>query len=46
MEELEQVVLRKIKELVKKELPRPGFVDGPWKIYTKRITDQAIKFVS
>ena len=46
MEELEQIVLRKIKELIKKELPRPGFVDGPWKIYTKRVTDQAIKFVS
>ena len=30
LEELEFVVLRKVKELISREKPRPGFVDGPW----------------
>ena len=43
MEELEFVVLKKVKEMIAKELPRPGFVDGPWKIFTDRLKKEAEK---
>ena len=37
MEELEIIALRKVKELIQEELPKAGYVDGPWKIYTDRL---------
>ena len=46
MEELEQVVLTKVKELIQREVPYSGFVDGPWKIYSKRISDQRVQSIS
>ena len=37
MEELEFIVLRKVKDLIENDLPQPGFVDGPWKILAERL---------
>ena len=37
MLELENQVLIKVKQWMNKEVPKPGFVDGPWKTYVKRL---------
>ena len=29
--------MRDVKDLIQTELPKAGFVDGPWKIYTERL---------
>ena len=37
MVELETVVLKRIKEWITQEEPKPGFVDGPWQIFARRL---------
>ena len=37
MVELEDVVLKRIKEWITQEEPKPGFVDGPWQIFARRL---------
>ena len=37
MLELENSVLIKVKQWMNKEEPKPGFVDGPWQTYVKRL---------
>ena len=37
MEELEFLVILKVKQMIDKVLPKPGYVDGPWKIYAERV---------
>ena len=46
MDELEQIVLTKVKELIQRSNRHAGFVDGPWKIYSKRISDQRMNHIS
>ena len=41
MEELELLVIQNVKQMIEEVLPKPGFVDGPWKIYAERITRSA-----
>ena len=41
MVELEQNVMKKIKERIIEAEPKPGFVDGAWQLFAKR--QQAIK---
>ena len=41
MEELEFRVILQVKQMIEKDLPKPGFVDGPWKIYTERLARSA-----
>ena len=40
MQELEKIVLSKVKSLILYELPNKGFVDGPWKILTERLASR------
>ena len=37
MQELEQTVTSKVKELIIKERPRSSFVDGPWREFVKQL---------
>ena len=37
MMELENSVLIKVKEWMNREEPKPGFVDGPWQTYVRRL---------
>lgn len=37
--ELEYLVLVSVKNFLAQELPKPGFVDGPWKIFTERLIE-------
>ena len=41
MEELEVLVIHNVKQMIEEVLPKPGFVDGPWKIYAERLTRSA-----
>ena len=43
IKELEKIVLSKVKTLILYELPRAGFVDGPWKILTERFAARVRK---
>ena len=43
IKELEKIVLSKVKNLILYELPRAGFVDGPWKILTERFAARVRK---
>ena len=42
MVELEENVIKRIKEWIIESEPKPGFVDGPWQLFAKRLQTMKI----